>query len=308
MQKLADKELINDISIELGINPAFLEKDFYAVLVLQELSNLNNDAFSLIFTGGTCLSKGYGLIKRFSEDIDFRISGNYELNRSRKKEIRELIIEKVKQIDNIELLEDTIKSQNESSFFSFDVQYPKEFESSFSLRPYLKLEFSFENTLFPFNTLPVRSIVDEYMKKEAGFDISCMSPLEIGANKLSALMWRINTRDRSLKQGHTKNDPTMVRHLHDLSALEQHILKPEFIEIAKKSFETDKGRGGADKTLSMLDFVDSALTNLVSQEEYIKEYESFVSSLSYASEKETISYNQALKTFKNIVEFIKRHK
>jgi hypothetical protein len=49
MQKLADKELINDISIELGINPAFLEKDFYAVLVLQELSSLDADGLSLVF-------------------------------------------------------------------------------------------------------------------------------------------------------------------------------------------------------------------------------------------------------------------
>ncbi|HSA07518.1 MAG TPA: nucleotidyl transferase AbiEii/AbiGii toxin family protein [Candidatus Gastranaerophilales bacterium] len=307
MQKLADKELLQDISIELGINPAFLEKDFYAVLVLEELSNLSNENLNLIFTGGTCLSKGYGLIKRFSEDIDFRIITNFELNRSKRKEIRESIIEKVKQIENLEILEETIKSQNESSFFSFDVQYPKEFEASFSLRPHLKLEFSFEKALLPFKKLPIRTITDECLNNEYKFEINCLSPIEIGANKLSALVWRINTRDRAVKLGHTKNDPTIIRHLHDLSALELQILKPEFIEIALKSFETDKGRGGADKTHSIQDFTNLALSNLTNQKEYIKEYESFVNSLSYASETEIIDYNKALQTFKNIAKFIQNY-
>jgi predicted nucleotidyltransferase component of viral defense system len=307
IQNLPDKELINDISIELGINPAFIEKDFYAVIVLQELASLNDDGINLIFTGGTCLSKAYGLIKRFSEDIDFRILTTSEPNRSKRKEIRELIIEKIKKIEYLKVLEDTIKSQNESNFFSFDVQYPKTFDSSFSLRPHLKLEFSFENTLLPFDNLPVNSIIDNFLNKNPEFKINCMSPVEIGANKLSALMWRINTRDRALKSGHTRNDPTMIRHLHDLSALEQYIIKPEFINILQKSFDTDKGRGGSDKTLSLLDFMEVSLTNLLSQKEYIKEYEDFVNSLSYAKEAEIITYHQALETFKNIAVYIKNN-
>ena len=38
MQKLTvHKELIQDIAIGLGISPAFIEKDFYACKVLEEL-------------------------------------------------------------------------------------------------------------------------------------------------------------------------------------------------------------------------------------------------------------------------------
>src|SRR3989338_5177330 len=48
----------------------FLEKDFYITLLLYELDK-NGVSESLVFKGGTCLSKAYLDYHRFSEDIDF---------------------------------------------------------------------------------------------------------------------------------------------------------------------------------------------------------------------------------------------
>lgn len=52
----------------LGISPTAVEKDYWVSEVLRVLVAEFPDDF--IFKGGTSLSKGYGIIERFSEDID----------------------------------------------------------------------------------------------------------------------------------------------------------------------------------------------------------------------------------------------
>jgi len=58
----------------LGTTPQNAEKDFWVCWVLDALFNGRTpDAPRLLFKGGTSLSKGFGLIRRFSEDIDVTI-------------------------------------------------------------------------------------------------------------------------------------------------------------------------------------------------------------------------------------------
>ena len=68
--------LFNQVGQETGL-PAFaIEKDAWVTLVLRMLfsSELSPHIF---FKGGTSLSKVYGLIVRFSEDIDLSINREY---------------------------------------------------------------------------------------------------------------------------------------------------------------------------------------------------------------------------------------
>jgi hypothetical protein len=59
---------------ELDTRSSYIEKDFWVCLVLDILYNgLSGDHPRLLFRGGTSLSKGYGLIRRFSEDVDFTV-------------------------------------------------------------------------------------------------------------------------------------------------------------------------------------------------------------------------------------------
>lgn len=57
----------------LGLPPASVEKDYWVCYVLRELFGLPNVGGFLTFKGGTSLAKGWGLIQRFSEDIDLVI-------------------------------------------------------------------------------------------------------------------------------------------------------------------------------------------------------------------------------------------
>ncbi|MBB1177681.1 nucleotidyl transferase AbiEii/AbiGii toxin family protein [Brevundimonas aurantiaca] len=62
--------LIEVVAGEMAVDPALVEKDYWIMHVLWGLQQLGM-AFEL--KGGTSLSKGYGLIDRFSEDIDILI-------------------------------------------------------------------------------------------------------------------------------------------------------------------------------------------------------------------------------------------
>jgi predicted nucleotidyltransferase component of viral defense system len=68
------KELVSITSEKLGIRyPAIIEKDYYVTHIINSLSGIENEYFRLIFAGGTCLAKAHKIVKRMSEDVDFKI-------------------------------------------------------------------------------------------------------------------------------------------------------------------------------------------------------------------------------------------
>lgn len=65
------RDVFEAAASRLDTLPSYVEKDFWVSLVLEVLYNqLPDDHPRLLFKGGTSLSKAFGLIQRFSEDID----------------------------------------------------------------------------------------------------------------------------------------------------------------------------------------------------------------------------------------------
>ena len=62
VETVADSEKIND--------PALVEKDYW---IMHAVFGLKQLGLTFELKGGTSLSKGFGVIHRFSEDIDIRI-------------------------------------------------------------------------------------------------------------------------------------------------------------------------------------------------------------------------------------------
>lgn len=63
-------DIFAETAAKLAMTPAITEKDFWVTWVLHRLFADPVLSKVLIFKGGTSLSKAYGLIERFSEDID----------------------------------------------------------------------------------------------------------------------------------------------------------------------------------------------------------------------------------------------
>lgn len=62
---------------------AVIEKDFWVCWMLQVLNEIPDLQGNITFKGGTSLSKAWGLIERFSEDIDIAINRRYLANNHR---------------------------------------------------------------------------------------------------------------------------------------------------------------------------------------------------------------------------------
>ena len=74
---------------QLGLPAAVVEKDYWVTQALRQLQTDYPGEF--IFKGGTSLSKAYGLIERFSEDIDILVrERDGESKNARYKRIRQM--------------------------------------------------------------------------------------------------------------------------------------------------------------------------------------------------------------------------
>jgi predicted nucleotidyltransferase component of viral defense system len=67
----------------LGLPLADVEKDVWVVELLRSIARPVEDGL-LIFKGGTSLSKAYGIIERFSEDVDVLVAPTEGLGAGRR--------------------------------------------------------------------------------------------------------------------------------------------------------------------------------------------------------------------------------
>src|SRR3990167_3743235 len=74
-----DERRLRFASVEpkTGMASIIIEKDYWVVWALEQVFNVAELKDHLTFKGGTSLSKVYGLIKRFSEDIDLSIEKSF---------------------------------------------------------------------------------------------------------------------------------------------------------------------------------------------------------------------------------------
>ena len=304
MKKSPDKTVIQDISLELGVDPSFIEKDWFAVQLLVLISELQSSKdVKTVFSGGTSLSKGYGLIKRFSEDLDFILilPEGITLSAGKRRSFRKEMVSAIQSDERFSIDETEVLRGDSHRFFKIPIQYDRAFDGSF-LRPHLQLEMTFMELKRPTEQRRIRSIVSEVAQMEAELEIDCVSAIETAGDKLSALTWRIIVRDRADK----KDGPTIIRHLHDLAALENMIIdaRNDFVSSSKESLDRDQSRRGGDiiTNMSVTDRLAKALEILKEDGLYQKEYEQFVESMSYADEDELISFEEAVMALGRIID------
>lgn len=174
-----------------GLNSQLVEKDYFCSVLL---SVLYSDESSLVFKGGTCLSKVYGGFYRLSEDLDFMISTPSDSSRSlRRKTIEPLkkIVGRVSDVLPFFTFLEHLTGRNNSTQYIAQVQYRS------SIRPVpatIKIEIGLREELL---TLPQKGRVktllnDPFSRKPAvqEFSVLCMSPEEAYAEKLRAALTR----------------------------------------------------------------------------------------------------------------------
>ncbi len=293
---MPDPKLFEQIADALGTSPSLVEKDWYVVQALQTIANADVTPAVMIFTGGTCLSKAWKLIERFSEDVDFKVAVPADYGRAQRRQFRAMIIATL-QAAGFGLLDQS--AGDEGRFFVLQLDYGSAFPLQHGLRPHLQIEVSLRQPKRNAIARPVASFVAEAQQKVPEVDaILCADPVETAAEKLSALAWRVLS---FASQAEDAGDPSMIRHLHDLAALEAQIIDVgEFAQLLGDVIAEDSTRGGAGHPRVMSELLAMMLAEL-DKPHWRQNYNTFIRGMSYATADKVISFDQAIATCQSLV-------
>jgi Nucleotidyl transferase AbiEii toxin, Type IV TA system len=193
---------------DLDTRATYVEKDFWVSLALDILYNgLAQNRPRILFKGGTSLSKVYGLIQRFSEDVDFTIfsedmgfTGARDLNdpslsKKQKKNLSKEVIQTTAQYIYSDLkssIEKIIIELPVSCSISIDetdknlstllLNYPSLFENGNNsyVQPTVKLEGGGRSAVDPHNLHGIKPLIADTL---TDWDFSVANVLTIDAQR-----------------------------------------------------------------------------------------------------------------------------
>ena len=285
-------KLIKD---EFNVDPVFIEKDWYTQHILGVIARFESDEFQPVFSGGTSLSKGYRLIQRFSEDVDFRMRPLKEkLTRSFRSNYQDQIVQAVLDSSpDLQLVRDVYK-RDKSTFLKFQIAYPSQFSTVNALRPYVQVELSFEPPQLETETCPISSLIHQFTQQPPEIlGMACLNLSETAADKLGALSWRVMGKEPNDE----KYDPRIIRHLYDLSYLAPLVVdSPDWLDLSYKTVANDlktRDRGLAERIKDPVELLTGLTEKLSTNKVYARHYQDFVESLAYG---ESPSFKEAIES------------
>lgn len=160
--------LTSRASDHLAIDPAFVEKDFWVTELLRSVATGDgilvdgrSEPVTAVFKGGTSLSRVYGLIDRFSEDVDILLVFPLSAGSRSRHSAMKRIVDKARvhlgvPDEGCALAESTTGVKRNVRF-----EYPREFGHG-AAREHLLLEMGSRGGPDPHQRHEIRSMVAEY--------------------------------------------------------------------------------------------------------------------------------------------------
>lgn len=296
-------ELISIVAQEKSISESAVERDYYIVMMLKELSE-SEYADQCVFKGGTSLSKCYpNSIERFSEDIDLTFLGMELSDKACDKAIK--AIEKIMTKGaNTEKINSERSNRSKSMYVWFAAPEDR-----------IKLEIGSTVRPDPFSTKIVKTYIQEYLEdhgfaedaKEYGLTPVSVNTLNIERTFIDKIM----SVKRHAICG-TLN--RKVRHIYDVTRLFQMDEVRYFLEdkaqlkrLIRLTKETDSFYLGRRNT--PVDYDPTGLYDFSSWKQYFDvgirtTYEHLHENLLYTNEKQ--NFDTAIKTFEQINQILAR--
>lgn len=210
----------------MGILPIYVEKDYWVTLALWHIFHTDSDvANQVVFKGGTALSKCFGLIERFSEDIDLVLLQDEPLTDNQRKKRLKMIGSAIEPVlPEIELPELTNKR---GMIRKTAHTYPQQFTGEFGqIRQQIILECSWLGNFEPYQEAQVISFIGQMMLGGSlqdmaiqqgllPFTVKALSPERTFCEKIMSLV-RFSYVDDPIHELRLK-----IRHCYDLHQLLQ---------------------------------------------------------------------------------------
>lgn len=253
------KQVLDEVSRKLGISPAIIEKDYWVCRTLDALFHLPELSDHLVFKGGTSLSKAYGLIERFSEDVDVSFHRDYlgfappddpesiEGTNARKRRMEELqnaCIEKIgtsllpalqrkfeedlKGISGWSLEIDSADPQ------AIQFHFPQAGVEAFPyIKPSVKIELGARSDVCPREERDIRSFIGQSLEQDIGVTtVHTLAAERTFWEKATILHAEYHRNQKDLNK---KMPSHYARHYHDLAKLAQS-------EVADRALADDELR------------------------------------------------------------------
>lgn len=242
--------IFNEISAKTGMPPYAVEKDWWVVRTLEIIFEMEIGPH-LVFKGGTSLSKAWGLIERFSEDIDLAVDrsffgfdgelGKSKITRLRKttsKYISEIFYPalekkfKEKGLEGVELkLVEAKDSDQDPRIIEIYYPYVIEIGSPVYVEPRVQVEIGCRSLREPYTEKAFGSLVDEHY---SGKDFALPAIKIPTVNPERTLLEKIFLLHEEFQRPKEKmRVERLSRHLYDIAQLS----KTDFLHEALKHRE-----------------------------------------------------------------------
>jgi predicted nucleotidyltransferase component of viral defense system len=203
------------------LDPSILEKDLLITEVLGLLAGYEWGEVQPVFCGGTSLSKGYGLIQRMSEDIDFKlvlpVGWSKSQTRREMGELRDRLAQRMREAD-FALADEGITAENENRYFCFALGYTPKFPLVAALRAELRLDFTVHAPLLQPASVQVKPLLAEFVP--LGWEETDLQAVAIDETLVEKLVSFLRRTARwSEQKKRDPDDEQLVRHLYDVHQL-----------------------------------------------------------------------------------------
>jgi predicted nucleotidyltransferase component of viral defense system len=222
-----------------------VEKDLHVVRAIHAVTFIDANPFTLVFGGGTALARAHKIVRRMSEDVDFKIVPRPATPVSRNGLRRALgkLGDQVTQslLDAgfvFDPSNDACKhSQNENRYTVWQIPYDSVGGAGQGLRPTIQIELTYASLRLPAVTLPVSSFVAEaYQRPPEMPALPCVSVTQTAAEKLVALTRRTAMDLAGLSRD---ADPALVRHIYDLHLMRELVDHGAVAQMAREIAAAD---------------------------------------------------------------------
>ena len=193
-----------------------LEKDVHLTEVLRALTLVETEDLKLVFCGGTSLVKAYGYLNRMSEDIDIKVVDRSGRNTSAiRQSLSHLKVAVTKTFVDSGFVVKAPQAMSANRHITFDLRYEPKFPSEVSLRPELKVEFTYAPAHLPVAQRSINMLLlRDLGMTEQHLEFTCSAIEETLAEKVLGFLKR-SSRIVSNRDG----DERLVRHIHDVHIL-----------------------------------------------------------------------------------------
>ena len=280
-------EQLDEVRDHFGLpTSSLVEKDWYVVKALAAIAAADTGDLRLVFGGGTALGRAHGLIRRMSEDIDFKIVAEKAPPRPALRDLRgkitSALLEAGFEFDPAN--EEHVKVMHESSFTRYQLPYRALAEGRGVLRPQIQIETSVWPMRRPAMDLPVRSFIAEaYEQQPEVSGIECTSIVESAAEKLIALTRRAGAELAGLRR---PRDSTLVRHIYDLHEIKDHHDAADVAALAREVMIHDAATRGRDFPAYQKDPLAetiNAIDRIAADEHFSNNYAAFTRDMVYGA-------------------------